>query len=88
MWLGMDYQMHVAATARLGRTNIELSVLEGSFSGEELRDIDPAWIDERYGPFDAMWQNPATDMDFKLLSSVGVTMSGSLVLGAIERLTG
>ena len=46
VWLGTDYQSHRAATARLGRTNIELSVLEGEFSDDEIvalyRSLRPA----------------------------------------------
>jgi hypothetical protein len=36
VWLGTDFMEHRAATARLRRTNIELSVTRGTFSAEEL----------------------------------------------------
>ncbi|MFI9547096.1 hypothetical protein ACIHAR_24745 [Streptomyces sp. NPDC052016] len=36
VWLGTDYLGHRAGSARLGRTTVELSVLEGEFTGEEI----------------------------------------------------
>jgi hypothetical protein len=36
VWLGTDYLGHRAATARMARTTVELSVLEGAFSDDEL----------------------------------------------------
>lgn len=35
-WFGIDYMGKQAASARLGRTTVEVSVLEGEFSEEEL----------------------------------------------------
>ncbi|WP_369377585.1 hypothetical protein [Streptomyces sp. cg36] len=46
VWLGTDYLGHAAASARMSRTTVELSVLEGEFTGEELvalyRSLRPA----------------------------------------------
>lgn len=49
LWFGVDYMKHRGASARLGRTTAELSVLDGEFSDEEilglyraLRPADPA----------------------------------------------
>jgi hypothetical protein len=49
LWFGTDYLDHVAASARMSRTMVELSVLEGEFSRAELsalyrslRPADPA----------------------------------------------
>ena len=39
LWLGVDYMKHQAASARLARTTIELSVLEGEFSDAEISDL-------------------------------------------------
>ena len=39
VWLGTDYLRNAAASARLARTTIELSVLEGEFSDKELVSI-------------------------------------------------
>lgn len=39
VWLGTDYQQHPAASARLHRTNLELSVLTGEFSEQEIIDL-------------------------------------------------
>lgn len=36
VWLGTDYLGHRAASARLARTTVELSVLEGEFGDDEL----------------------------------------------------
>ncbi|MET7622239.1 hypothetical protein [Streptomyces sp. NPDC005408] len=36
VWLGIDYLGHPAASARMSRTTVELSILEGEFSDEEL----------------------------------------------------
>ncbi|MCQ9134372.1 hypothetical protein [Streptomyces hilarionis] len=36
VWLGTDYLGHRAASARLARTTVELSVLEGEFTDDEL----------------------------------------------------
>jgi hypothetical protein len=36
LWIGVDYSKHVGASARIGRTLIELSVLEGEFTDDEL----------------------------------------------------
>ncbi|MFI8105667.1 hypothetical protein [Streptomyces sp. NPDC086023] len=36
VWLGTDYMGHRAASARMARTTVELSVLEGEFTDEEL----------------------------------------------------
>ena len=36
LWYGIDYMKNRAASARLGRTLIELSVLEGQFSDDEI----------------------------------------------------
>lgn len=36
VWLGVDYLGHRAASARLARTTVELSVLEGEFTDDEL----------------------------------------------------
>ncbi|MFF0792396.1 hypothetical protein [Streptomyces spiralis] len=36
VWLGTDYLGHRAASARLARTTVELSVLEGDFTDEEI----------------------------------------------------
>jgi hypothetical protein len=36
LWYGVDYMKHQAASARLARTTIELSVLEGSFEDAEI----------------------------------------------------
>lgn len=38
-WLGTDYLGHPAASARLSRTTVELSVLEGEFTDEELTGL-------------------------------------------------
>jgi hypothetical protein len=49
VWLGTDFMGHQAGTARLRRTNIELSVTRGAFSAEELvsyyRGLEP--VDDR-----------------------------------------
>ncbi|MFD9486376.1 hypothetical protein ACFWBX_20815 [Streptomyces sp. NPDC059991] len=39
VWLGTDYLGHAAASARMSRTTVELSVLEGEFTGEELVEL-------------------------------------------------
>lgn len=39
VWLGTDYLHNAAASARLARTTVELSVLEGEFSDEELVSV-------------------------------------------------
>ncbi|TQK50340.1 hypothetical protein FBY35_0666 [Streptomyces sp. SLBN-118] len=39
VWLGTDYLGHSAASARMSRTTVELSVLEGEFADEELVDL-------------------------------------------------
>lgn len=39
MWFGIDYMGHRGASARLDRTSVELSVLEGAFSDEEILEI-------------------------------------------------
>ncbi|MEU5437870.1 hypothetical protein AB0G73_31450 [Streptomyces sp. NPDC020719] len=39
VWLGTDYLGHAAASARMLRTTVELSVLEGEFTGEELVEL-------------------------------------------------
>jgi hypothetical protein len=39
LWFGVDYYQRRGASARLGRTNIEVSVLEGEFSDDELVDL-------------------------------------------------
>ncbi|MCG7527309.1 hypothetical protein MHW47_23075 [Streptomyces sp. OfavH-34-F] len=36
VWLGTDYLSHRAASARMARTTVELSVLEGEFTDDEL----------------------------------------------------
>ncbi|NUS73191.1 MAG: hypothetical protein HOQ05_07280 [Corynebacteriales bacterium] len=53
LWLGTDFRGKPAASARIARTTIELSVLEGDFSAEELHTIyaglqpaDPAAISQ------------------------------------------
>ncbi|MFI5661848.1 hypothetical protein [Streptomyces sp. NPDC051684] len=38
-WLGTDYLGHRAASARMAKTTVELSVLEGEFDDEELVDL-------------------------------------------------
>lgn len=39
LWLGTDYMGNSAASARLARTTIELSVLDGKFSDEEVTAV-------------------------------------------------
>jgi hypothetical protein len=39
LWHGVDYLGHPAASARLGRTTVELSVLAGSFTDEEVTEL-------------------------------------------------
>ncbi|MEV3962746.1 hypothetical protein AB0M34_17890 [Nocardia sp. NPDC050193] len=39
VWFGVDFLGNPAASARLGRTTIELSVLEGDFTETELLDV-------------------------------------------------
>ncbi len=39
LWLGIDYLGNVAGSARLSRTTVELSVLEGEFSDAEMTSI-------------------------------------------------
>ncbi len=39
VWHGVDYMGHPAASARLARTMIELSVLDGTFAREEITEI-------------------------------------------------
>ncbi len=39
IWHGLDYERRVGASARMHRTNVELSVLEGEFSREEITRI-------------------------------------------------
>lgn len=39
LWYGRDYKGNPAASARIRRTNIEASVLEGEFTDQELLDV-------------------------------------------------
>ena len=39
VWFGVDYMKKRAASARIARTTIELSVMEGEFSDEEILDL-------------------------------------------------
>lgn len=39
LWYGIDYQGHRGASARIARTMVELSVLKGTFTDEEIRDL-------------------------------------------------
>ncbi|MFJ5265766.1 hypothetical protein ACIQAC_35430 [Streptomyces sp. NPDC088387] len=39
VWLGTDYLGHPAASARMARTTVELSVLDGDFTDTELTDL-------------------------------------------------
>ncbi|NUS72634.1 MAG: hypothetical protein HOQ05_04420 [Corynebacteriales bacterium] len=62
VWLGIDYQKNKAASARLDRTTVELSVLEGEFSEQEIialyRAMRPALPEARselaHTPFSAL----------------------------------
>lgn len=42
-----------------------------------------AWIDEDHGPFDAVWHDPRTGTDRRLLSSTGIGMDREFFLGAV-----
>ncbi|MEV4891494.1 hypothetical protein AB0K48_19135 [Nonomuraea sp. NPDC055795] len=39
LWHGVDYLGHAGASARIARTMIELSVLEGTFAEQEIEDL-------------------------------------------------
>ncbi|MFH8614703.1 hypothetical protein ACH4E8_06455 [Streptomyces sp. NPDC017979] len=39
VWHGTDYMGHAGASARIARTTIELSVLDGTFTREEITDL-------------------------------------------------
>lgn len=45
-----------------------------------------AWIDDRFGPFDAVLHHPATGLDAKLLSSTGIGMDRTWFVNAVEEL--
>ncbi|ADD43404.1 hypothetical protein Snas_3747 [Stackebrandtia nassauensis DSM 44728] len=45
-----------------------------------------AWVDERYGPFDAVWRDDASGTDRKLLSSTGSDMNREFVTNALAEL--
>lgn len=53
-------------------------------------EVHLAWIDDRYGPFDAVWRDDRSRTEVKLLSTTGVGMHRawfvSAVCDAIERL--
>jgi hypothetical protein len=44
-----------------------------------------AYIDERYGPFDAVWRDPVTGVPAKLLSTTGVGLDLSWFVAAVEQ---
>jgi hypothetical protein len=45
-----------------------------------------AWLDERYGPFDLVWRDEPSGLEFKLLSSTGIEMGKNWFLGVAEQL--
>jgi hypothetical protein len=62
-------ESHPCATGRLGLEDI---------------DVQFAWIDERYGPFDAVWADPLSGLEAKLLSTTGVGLSRAWFLSAVR----
>ncbi len=45
-----------------------------------------AWVDDRYGPFDAVWRQPAAGLEAKLLASTGPALDRAWFLGALSEL--
>jgi len=47
-------------------------------------EVQLAWIDARYGPFDAVWADPVAGLELKLLSTTGVGLSRAWFLSAVR----
>ncbi len=43
-----------------------------------------AWMDERYGPCDAVWRDQASGLDFKLLSSTGILSAADKLVSHVR----
>lgn len=63
LWFGVDYLGNQAAAARLGRTTVELSVLEGEFTEQEVVDLFRA-----FRPADPVAASAIADTPFSALS--------------------
>jgi hypothetical protein len=49
-------------------------------------DVHLAYIDHRYGPFDAVWRDPAAGVEAKLLSTTGTRLGRDWFLSAVEQI--
>lgn len=63
LWFGVDYLGHQAAAARIARTTVELSVLEGEFTDQEILDLYRA-----LRPADPVGASAIADTSFAALS--------------------
>ncbi|MFL6130813.1 MAG: hypothetical protein ACJ73E_17330 [Mycobacteriales bacterium] len=48
--------------------------------------VQLAWVDDRYGPWDAVWRQPEAGLEAKLLASTAPTLDRAWFLGALSEL--